>query len=47
LIDDDAQLSTQLNVNREIHHANKSLIQSLQQWLNLTPLSGVAAKTAA
>lgn len=47
LIDDDAQLSTQLNVNREIHHANKSLIQSLQQWLNLTPLSGIASKITA
>jgi len=45
LIDDDAQLSTQLNVNRESHHANKSLLQSLRLWLNLKPQSGEMVET--
>ncbi len=39
LVDDnDTQLSTQLNVNREIHHANKSLLKSLTIWFGLQPL---------
>jgi len=46
LIDGDAQLSTQLNVNREIHHANKSLIQSLHQWLNIMQLSDLSLEPA-
>lgn len=29
------QLSTQLNVNREVHHANKSLLHSLSLWSQL------------
>ncbi|MEZ5525541.1 MAG: Na/Pi symporter [Pseudomonadales bacterium] len=32
---DDAQLSTQLNMNHEIHHANKSLLLALSAWLML------------
>ncbi len=32
--DDNTQLSTQLNVNREIHHANKSLLRSLSLWMS-------------
>lgn len=40
---DDTQLSTQLNVNREIHHANTSLIQSLRGAASLLPPAFEAA----
>jgi len=32
---DGTQLSTRLNVNREVHHANKSLLHSLSLWAQL------------
>jgi len=38
LDDSDTQLSTQLNVSREIHHANKSLLKSLVLWFDVRSL---------